>query len=459
MKLPRKENLIFGLLLAIVVFCLILSLGILNHTPKNQTSQNSEVQKVLQEQAVEGFQNELKTAEEIETALTDRYASNLEGKTDEELRQTVANLRLRMNKFGLYPGSDSPDLSKYALKSELRPEDQEKCTVSVAEDRDKYMAKSDVPPPPPKIDVNKYVLKSSIPPEKVCPPKKEIDYSKYVLKSTLPPSSKCPACICPKVKVSAGLCKKCPPPPKCPEPEPCPIQKCPEVQACPAAPTCPEPAPCPTLECPKLHTLKEIKVPVVIVRTIKLDAQGNVVSQTEEKQEQFNQQTARQQAAQQQAAQQQAKQQAAQQQARQQVPSGAPTNKNDVATSIGSSLSRQSNVTIDGSVQHQFKPLVRDVVPSEEIIESESYRVNNVRTQPNNNVRGVGSRSLSGQRVNNLNNNSAYNRIYGNLNSINNTNNANNTDNTRAGNNLQCGASTNLNTIFGRHKVKGFIPS
>ena len=33
----------------------------------------------------------------------------------------------------------------------------------------------------------------------------------YVLKSTIPPVQKCPACVCPKVKVSAGMCKECPP--------------------------------------------------------------------------------------------------------------------------------------------------------------------------------------------------------------------------------------------------------
>ena len=62
----------------------------------------------------------------------------------------------------------------------------------------------------------------------------------------------------------------------------------------------------------------------------------------------------------------------------------------------------------------------------------------------------MGSRSLSGQNVNNLNNKSAYNTIYGNLNS------RNNTDNTRAGNNLQCGASTNLNSVFKRYGVYGY---
>ena len=214
MKLLRKENLIFGLLLAIIIFCLILSLRVFNPTSENKTSQNSEVQKVLQEQAVEGFQNELKTAEEIEAALTDKYAGNLEGKSDEELRQTVANLRLRMNKFGLHPGSDSPDLSKYALKSELRPEDQEKCTVSIAEDRDKYMAKSDIPPPPPKpippdLTVGEVTAQRALACSKTPPIKyKAVFDSPRPAESSLPSKTLAPVfasarwkCICPPLPV------------------------------------------------------------------------------------------------------------------------------------------------------------------------------------------------------------------------------------------------------------------
>ena len=36
------------------------------------------------------------------------------------------------------------------------------------------------------------------------------DIKDYVLKTTIPPVQKCPSCVCPKVKVSAGMCKKCP---------------------------------------------------------------------------------------------------------------------------------------------------------------------------------------------------------------------------------------------------------
>ena len=148
------------------------------------------------------------------------------------------------------PQTHSMDLSKFVRKSEL--EASQKCLVENADNKDEYIHKNQVPYQP-KIDLDKYVLKSSIPPQKECPPQKEIDYSKYVLKSSIPPVQKCPPCICPKVKVSAGLCQKCPPPPKCPAPE-----------ACPPPPSCPEPKPCPQQKQEVLHKIKYIKVPTLI---------------------------------------------------------------------------------------------------------------------------------------------------------------------------------------------------
>ena len=70
------------------------------------------------------------------------------------------------------------------------------------------------------------------------------DLTNYVLKSTIPSKQDCPACICPKVKVNAGLCRE---PSKeeclkntevlkdapCPKPEPCPEPVCPPQQPCP----------------------------------------------------------------------------------------------------------------------------------------------------------------------------------------------------------------------------------
>ncbi len=161
----------------------------------------------------------------------------------DELDTVLDAMKARLATYGLLPEAAARDI-----------------------DMSNYVPKSNIPPAGPRVDMSQYVKKSSIPPEKVCPPQKEIDYSQDVKKSTLPPAQKCPPCIAPKVQVSAGLCKKCPPCPTCPPP-----QRCPELK-------CPEPAPCPKVECPKCSEIKYIKVPTVITRTIKLDNKNNVVS-------------------------------------------------------------------------------------------------------------------------------------------------------------------------------------
>ena len=187
---------------------------------------------------VEGFYNE-------DTTISNVHKS-LDGMSDEELKKTITAMKERLVKYGLLPDSE------------------------MEIDRSQWVPKSQIPPAGPRIDMSQYVKKSSIPPEKVCPPQKEIDYSQYVKKSTLPPSQKCPPCIAPKVKVSAGLCKKCPECPKCPPP-----QRCPTV-------TCPEPKPVEQKECPKCSEIKYIKVPTIITRTIVKDSNNNVVEETEE---------------------------------------------------------------------------------------------------------------------------------------------------------------------------------
>lgn len=187
--------------------------------------------------------------------------SRLSTQTPEQLKQTIQTLQQRLIDYGY-----APDLSTYVKKTELG--NGGKCTVNVAEDRDKYVSKTDVPPPGPRIDLSQYVKKSAIPPAPVCPPTPTIDLSAYVKKSTLPPTEKCPPCIAPKVKVSAGLCRECPPAPPCPAPEPCP--------SC----NCPPPAPCPPQkECTKCDEIRYIKVPAVITKTITVDKNGKVLSQ------------------------------------------------------------------------------------------------------------------------------------------------------------------------------------
>ena len=165
-----------------------------------------------------------------------------------------------------------PDITneeRDTMYADLKKELDDTCKSDLEQDFDinNWVPKTNIPPAGPRIDMSQYIPKSAVPPEKICPPQKEIDYSEYVKKSTLPPAMKCPACISPKVKVSAGLCKKCPPCPACPPPKPCPRVEC------------PEPVPCPKVECPKCSEIKYIKVPTIITRTIKVDSSNNVVSE------------------------------------------------------------------------------------------------------------------------------------------------------------------------------------
>jgi hypothetical protein len=210
----------------------------------------------------------------LEDKLLSNYKSEDSSKTKEQLQDHLARAKLVLDKYGLHPGANSPDLSKCNIDP-----DSNKCTVAKAEDRDKYIHKSDMPESGPNVDLSKYVLKSSIPPEKVCPPPKEVDLSKYVLKSTIPPQQECPACVCPKVQVSAGLCQKCPPPPKCPAPKACEEKICLAPAPCPSQGKCPPPVPCPTQEDKVRYDIKYIKVPTVVTKTVEVDKYGNMISQ------------------------------------------------------------------------------------------------------------------------------------------------------------------------------------
>ena len=128
-------------------------------------------------------------------------------------------------------------------------------------DLDDYVLKSDIEraarastrkycPVAPDYNPADYIKKTEIDLETACP--KLPDLKDYVLKSTIPPVQKCPACICPKVKVSAGMCKECPKPKNnCPKCEPCGVEQCRDVIQCASnekqvsCPKCPPPMPCP----------------------------------------------------------------------------------------------------------------------------------------------------------------------------------------------------------------------
>ena len=194
--------------------------------------------------------------------VIDAIQSQLQSETPDQLKSTIQTLQQRLIDYGY-----APDLKNYVKKTDLGANGGQ-CNVSNAVDRDKYIPKTDIPSPGPRIDLSQYVKKSSIPPAPVCPPAPTVDLTAYVKKSTLPPNEKCPPCIAPKVKVSAGLCRECPPAPPCPAPAPCP--------AC----NCPPPAPCPAQkECTKCDEVRYIKVPAIITKTVTVDKNGNILSQ------------------------------------------------------------------------------------------------------------------------------------------------------------------------------------
>ncbi len=173
-----------------------------------------------------------------------KIQQQLDGLTNEQLKGVVSHMKDKLVSYNLLPEQ----------------------TAEI--DKSQWVPKSNIPPAGPRVDLSQYVKKSSVEPEKVLAPPKEIDYSQYVKRSTLQPQQACAPCVAPKVKVSAGLCEECPACPTCPAPPPCPPMTCPKPQPCPTAP-----------ECPKCSEIKYIKVPTIITRTIKLDADNNVLSE------------------------------------------------------------------------------------------------------------------------------------------------------------------------------------
>ena len=95
-------------------------------------------------------------------------------------------------------------------------------------DMNKYVLKSSIPPCPAMPDLSNYILKSE------CPPVP--DLSNYVLKSSIPKQN--------PVILDCSKCQK--PKGECP---PCPRARCPEVK-CPEPTKCAACAPCPRQSCP-----------------------------------------------------------------------------------------------------------------------------------------------------------------------------------------------------------------
>lgn len=95
-------------------------------------------------------------------------------------------------------------------------------------------------PVPVDYNPNDYMKKSEALSDEMCKAQCPVmpDMKDYVLKTSIPPQQQCPPCICPKVKVSAGLCQhtdcsleQCQKKVKCPEVKPCDMG---DVRVCPA---------------------------------------------------------------------------------------------------------------------------------------------------------------------------------------------------------------------------------
>lgn len=124
-------------------------------------------------------------------------------------------------------GGASPCGCKKPHPRPIHPADEDgtKCRQP---DMNKYVLKSSIPPCPAVPDLSNYILKSE------CPPVP--DLSNYVLKSSIPKQN--------PVILDCSKCQK--PKGDCP---PCPRPRCPEVK-CPEPAKCPTCAPCPRTSCP-----------------------------------------------------------------------------------------------------------------------------------------------------------------------------------------------------------------
>ncbi len=227
----------------------------------------------------------------IVTLCLRKMFTNMEHFGEEEdlaaIKDDVETIRSKLS-------SEYPDMSRYVQKSEL-PSAQ--CRVANAIDKDSYVSKTEYQSVSSKAtgcDPEKYILKSAALQAQApvsCP---TLDPNQWILKSSLPPKEVCPPCIAPKVQVSAGLCKKCPPPPKCPEVKPCPVPECPKPLPCPPqkeCPACPPKEECPAKICPACPPMPTEKVCPkccdrdvikVLKKTVYVDANGKEIGSKEE---------------------------------------------------------------------------------------------------------------------------------------------------------------------------------
>lgn len=144
---------------------------------------------------------------------------------------------LRMRKNEGFESSSENEVMNNAIQDFLEESNDKADNVVAKKDIEKAARAAALQfcPVPPDYNPSLYIKKTEIEKEQACP--KMPNMKDYVLKSSIPPEKECPPCICPKVNVSAGLCKdgnKEGADVVCPPPKPCGAEECKRVVKCPA---------------------------------------------------------------------------------------------------------------------------------------------------------------------------------------------------------------------------------
>jgi hypothetical protein len=144
---------------------------------------------------------------------------------------------LRMRKNEGFKSSSENEVMNNAITDFLEESNDKADNVIAKKDIEKAARAAALQfcPVPPDYNPSLYIKKTEIEKEQACP--KLPNMKDYVLKSSIPPEKDCPPCICPKVNVSAGLCKdgkKEGAEVVCPPPKPCGAKECRRVVKCPA---------------------------------------------------------------------------------------------------------------------------------------------------------------------------------------------------------------------------------
>ena len=216
----------------------------------------------------------------MQNFLNNQNQNQNQNETESEMNETIVTAKdiiQPTNKQTNNPDQEPElDMSQYVLKSSIEPKkpgpDLTQFIRRTDVERVATNAAKEACPVDRDFDKNQWIKKTEIPPQDShCP--KLPDLKDFVLKTTIPPAQKCASCICPKVKVSAGLCKKIPEKKFiCPAPKPCGINECKKIIKCmpgtvpvPPPPICPEVKPCPKLPvqvCPPCTVPPPVKCPI-----------------------------------------------------------------------------------------------------------------------------------------------------------------------------------------------------